>query len=176
MYGTNVIIGIINFKTQRKMKKIVLVLTLALIGTYVMNAQPPRRSDMTPEQMVEMRVERMDKMLGLTADQKAQITRIYTEEMKTMHKEKPVRMDKDEKPDEAAMQAHREQMKARRDATNAKIEALLTPEQSAKFAEMKKHEGKRGPRHGHDKGRRGPGDGAKRGHDRGCKDCTCKDK
>lgn len=158
------------------MKKIVLVLTLALIGTYVMNAQPPRRNDMTPEQMVEKRVERLERMLSLTTDQKAEITRIYTEEMKAMSKERPVRMDKGEKPDEAAMQAHRDQMKARREASNAKIEALLTPEQAAKFAEMKKEEGKRGPRHGHNKGRRGHGDGVKKGQDRCCKDCTCKDK
>ena len=160
------------------MKKIVLVLTIALMGTFVMNAQPPRRPDMNPEQMVEKRVEHLDKMLSLTADQKAEITRIYIEEMEAMSKDRPVKMDKGERPDEAAMKAQHEQMKARREASNAKIEALLTPEQAAKFAELKKEDGQRGPRHGHDKGRMGPGDGPKRGpgHDGCCKDCTCKDK
>ena len=160
------------------MKKIVLILMVALLGTFVMNAQPPRRHDMNPEQMVEKRVERLEKMLGLTADQKAEITRIYTEEMKAMQNDRPVKMDKGEKPDEEAMQSLRDQMKARREASDAKIEALLTPEQAAKFAEMKNEQGKRGPRHGHDmdhKGHKGHKKGPK--HDGGCcNGCTCKDK
>ena len=57
------------------MKKIVLALTVALLGTIVMNAQPPRRHDMSPEQMVEKRVERLDRALSLTAEQKAAITK-----------------------------------------------------------------------------------------------------
>ena len=160
------------------MKKIVLILMVALMGSFVMNAQPPRRHDMNPEQMVEKRVERLEKMLGLTADQKAEITRIYTEEMKAMQNDRPVKMDKGETPDEAAMQSLRDQMKARREASDAKIEALLTPEQAAKFAEMKNEHGKRGPRHGHDMGHKGH-KGHKKGpkHDGGCcNGCTCKDK
>ena len=57
------------------MKKIVLALIVTLMGTIVMNAQPPRRPDMNPEQMVEMRVERLDKELSLTAEQKAEIVK-----------------------------------------------------------------------------------------------------
>ena len=136
------------------MKKIVLALAIALMGTMVMNAQPPRRPDMSPEQMVEKRVERLDKALSLTAEQKAEITKIYTEEMQEMGKERPARKERGEKPDEATMQAHKDEMKAKQDAVNAKIESLLTPEQAAKFAEMQKHEGMRGhhgPKHGHDK-------------------------
>lgn len=130
------------------MKKIVLALAIALMGTMVMNAQPPRRPDMSPEQMVEKRVERLDKVLALTAEQKAEITKIYSEEMQEMGKKGPARKERGEKPDEATMKAHKEEMKAKQDALNAKIEGLLTPEQAAKFAEMKKHEGMRG-HHGH---------------------------
>ena len=153
-----------------KMKKIVLAMTVVLMGTIVMNAQPPRRMDMNPEQMVEKRVERLDKHLGLTAEQKAEITRIFTEEMKA----RPARMEKGERPDEAAMKAHHEQMKAQRESIDAKIEALLTPKQAAKYARMKTEYGKRG--HGkHHKGPRGGADKAPR-NDGGCNNCTCKDK
>ena len=164
-FGIIVFISIFNqFKntTLKKMKKIVLALIVALMGTMMLNAQPPRRPDMNPEQMVEMQVERLDKALSLTAEQKAEITKIYSEEFKAMGKEKPAMRERGEKPDEATMKARQEQMKAQRDAVNAKIEALLTPEQAAKFAQMKQHEGKRG--HG---GHHGPKDG---GH-KGCGNC-----
>lgn len=158
-----------------KMKKIVLVLTVALMGTMFMNAQPPRHPDMSPEQMVEKRVERLDKQLSLTAEQKSEIARIYTEEMSGMHKDKQAWMEKGEKPDEAAMKAHHEEMKAQREATDAKIEALLTPEQAAKYAAMKQEQGKRGH---HDKRHMGPQGHAPKGprHDGDCNNCTCKDK
>ena len=156
------------------MKKIVLALTVALMGTIVMNAQPSRHHDMNPEQMVEKRVERLDKALALTAEQKAEITRIYSEEMKDNHKAKPPRMDKGERPDEATMAAHREQMKAQRESTDAKVKALLTPEQAAKYEKMQT-ERKRGHGKRH-MGPRGDADKAPR-NDNGCKDkCTCKDK
>ena len=156
------------------MKKIVLALTVALMGTIVMNAQPPRRPDMSPEQMVEKRVERLDRQLSLTDEQKAEITRIYTEEMASMHKDKPAQMKRGEMPDEAVMKARWEEMKAQQDATNAKIEALLTPEQAAKFATMKQEQGKRG-HDKHHKGPRGHGDKGPK-HDGCCNNCTCKDK
>ena len=156
-----------------KMKKIVLAMTIALMGTIVMNAQPPRRHDMNPEQMVEKQVERLDKHLGLTEVQKAEIVRIYTEEMKAMHKDMPARMEKGEKPDQEAMKARYEQMKAQREATDAKIEALLTPEQAAKFAEMKNERGE-APHGRHHKGPRG-GDKMAPGHDGCCGNCCCKD-
>lgn len=156
------------------MKKIVLALVVALMGTIVMNAQPPRRSDMSPEQMVEKRVERLDKHLGLTAEQKAAIASIYAEEMKAMHNSKSERMNRGEKPDEATMNARHEQMRAQKEATDAKIEALLTPEQATKYAQMKQHAGKRG----HDKGRKGHRGNAKKGdRQKGCcENCNCKDK
>ena len=147
------------------MKKIVLALIVALMGTIVMNAQPPRRPDMNPEQMVEKRIERLDRMLSLTAEQKAEIAKIYTEEFKARSKDKPAMgamKERGEKPDEATMKARLEQMKAERDAVNAKIEALLTPEQAAKFAEMKQHEGKRRGFGGHH-GPKGPRDGTHKG-------------
>ncbi len=154
------------------MKKIVLVLTVALLGTIVMNAQPPRRPDMNPGQMVEKRVELLDKALSLSEAQKAEIAKIYSEELESMGKDRPAKKDMTEKPDEATMKAKREQMRAHREATEAKIEAVLTPEQATKFAELKKQEGKRG--RGHHDGRRGANVKAPKKANRCDGSCECK--
>ena len=150
------------------MKKIVLVLMVALMGAFVTNAQPARHHG-NPEQMMKDRVERLSKALDLTDAQKAAIAEIYSQEMESMAKERPAMPAQGEKPDEAMMKARFEEMKAQREATDAKIEALLTPEQVAKYAELKKHEGKRGhgKKHG---GPRHEGARPEGGHE-GCKDC-----
>lgn len=153
------------------MKKIVLVLMIALMGTVVTNAQPPKRHGMDRGHGVEQRVEQLEKALSLTAEQKAEITKIYTQEMEAMGKNKPARLENGQEPDRAAMEAMRGRMQAQRDATDAKIEALLTPEQAAKYAEMKAQRGKRdhGPKH---KGARGE---SRKGPHQGCDcDCSCK--
>lgn len=157
------------------MKKIVLVLTVALMG-FVMNAQPPRHhmGHGDPGQMLEHRVERLAKALDLTEAQKAEITKIYSMEMEAMKKEhQPMATEGKEpvRPDESVMKARREQMDARRAETEAKIEALLTPEQAAKYAELKQnHEGKPGFRNRHHGDRKPPrhdGNGC-------CNNCKCK--
>ena len=144
------------------MKKIVLVLAIALMGIAV-NAQSPRHHNDNghgnPEQMVERRVERLDKALQLTESQKAEIAKIYMLEMEAVKKEKQSMAPGDEKPgrpDESVMKARREEMKARRAATDAKIEALLTPEQATKYAEFKRHEGNRHHGRHHDGVRQAP--------------------
>ena len=142
------------------MKKIVLVLTIALIGIS-MNAQPPRqhRGHGTPEQMVQQRVEHLDKALELTDAQKVELTQIFTEEFESMKPERPPMASADEKPqrpDESVMKAQREQMKARHAETDAKVKAVLTSEQAAKYDEMKQHMGKRDHGRHHDGDRRPP--------------------
>ena len=152
------------------MKKIVLVLMIALMGVFVSNAQPARHHG-NPEQMMKERVERLGKALDLTDAQKAEITKIYSQEMESMAKERPAMPGQGERPDEATMKARFEKMKAQREATDAKIEALLTPEQAAKYGELKKHEGERGHgmKHG---GFRHNGAKPERGHG-GCNGCSC---
>lgn len=143
------------------MKKIVLVLAIALMGIAV-NAQPPRHhhGQGNPEQMVERRVERLDKALQLTESQKAEIAKVYMLEMEAVKKEQQSMATGDEKPgrpDESVMKARREAMKARRADTAAKIEALLTPEQATKYAEFKRHEGDRDNGRHHKGARKAPG-------------------
>lgn len=125
------------------MKKIVLALTVTLLGTLVMDAQPQRHQQMSPEQRIEQRVSHLESELSLTKEQVTAITEILTEESKMMQKERPAMPEKGEKPDEAKMKAHHEQMKAQQEATNAKIAKVLTPEQAKKFGQMERH-GKRG--------------------------------
>lgn len=152
------------------MKKIVFVLTIALMGTLMMNAQRPRRPNMDPEQMAARQIERLDKMLSLTEEQKAEISKIYIEEMKSMKENKPANMEKGSTPDRAKERAFASEKKARRDAMHAKIESVLTPEQAAKYAKMKDHERNRKAGHkGDRKGshRKGHGDVQKK-HQNGC--------
>lgn len=157
------------------MKKIVLALAVALMGTIVMNAQPPHRPGMDKGQMLEKRVERLEKELNLTPEQKAEILRIYTEEMESMRQAAPSRGQGFEPGDDAAMKTRHEQMQKQRQETNARIEALLTPEQAEKFAQIKD----RGVRRGHRPGMGHPGrhDGERphgpKGQKPDCPGCHC---
>lgn len=163
------------------MKKIVLMMMITLMGSMIMNAQAQRHHGQrghhgTPDQMIEKRVAKLTGALSLTDAQKAEITKIYAEEMESMKQARPEKVDKDKRqgrPDEETKRAHFEKMKAQRQATDARIEALLTPEQVAKYAKIKesrgkqkmgkRHDGKRG-----DKMKRAPkGDGTR---DKCCKD------
>ena len=139
------------------MKKIVLIMMIALTGTMIMNAQSQRHHGQrghrgTPEQMIEKRVAKLSAALSLTDTQKAEITKIFAEEMESMKQARPEKVDKEKRQgrlDEETKHAHAEKMKAQRQATDARIEALLTPEQAAKYAKIKDSRGKRemGKRH-----------------------------
>lgn len=130
------------------MKKIVLALIVVLMGTIAVNAQP-RRANMSPEQILKLRVDRLDKALTLTEEQKAEITKIYSEEMESVEKDNAAFNKRGENPDETTIKARKEHAKAKREATDAKIEALLTPEQVAKYAQMKQRTGQRPDRRDH---------------------------
>ena len=150
------------------MKKIVLALAVALLGTLVMDAQPPRRPEMNPEQRIQQRVERLAGALNLDKEQRNSITEILIEEAKMLKENAPAKPEKGEKPDEETMKAQQEQMKAQRDATDAKIMKVLNPEQAEKYAKIKSHEAKRGPG-------KGRPHGEMRGHHKDAKGECCKE-
>ena len=125
------------------MKKIVLVLIVALMGTMAMNAQPPQGS-----QMAKHRLEQLDKALGLDKDQKALIGEILKEGMKQMDQERPANVD-DENADKANRMSHREQIMKTNAAIDAKIADVLKPEQRKKFEQMRLQEQKREGDKGH---------------------------
>ena len=151
------------------MKKIVMTLMVALMATAMMNAQGHRqhggqREMRSPEKMIEMRVERLDKALNLTAEQKRAITDLYKQEFEARKAQRDMtKDDKKERPSKEQMEARREQMKAQRDATDAQVEKLLTSEQQAKFAQFKQQEAKH-MKGGHGHKHHGP----KGGQDGGC--------
>ena len=135
------------------MKKILLLLAVVLMTATTMTAQPPRGGE-----MVQGRIEQLDKALTLTDKQKTQITEILKEGMSQMKMERP-HMKDGEKPDEATMKSRREQMEANHAAIDAKIAEVLTPEQVKKYEQLKSEEAKdRGARH------HGPRDRGPKGH------------
>jgi len=83
------------------------------------------------------RLKQLSEALGLTEEQKTQITPILTEEvaaLKAIYDDKGLERD-----------ARREKMKAVRDSFAGKIEAILTPDQKAKFEKIKAMRGPGGP-------------------------------
>ena len=125
------------------MKKIVLALLVALMGTTVMSAQPPRG-----EGMVQHRVGQLEKELSLTKEQKAQITEILKEGMSQKNIDRP-QMKEGEKPSEADKGSFRERFQQQQAAMDAQIEKVLSPEQFEKYLQLRKEEGKDDRTKGH---------------------------
>ena len=125
----------------------VVVLALAVAGSAAMYAQAPdqgqgphphgqfqRGGMMNPQFETKM----LTKRLNLSAEQAAAIEPILADSHAQMKALKPA---EGTTPDFKAM---REQHKAIMEATNAKVNALLSPEQQAEFAKMHEHHGPHG--------------------------------
>lgn len=137
------------------MKKMRMILTLAIVALMSMTMSAQRhkglRGDMSPEKRVEQRADRLAKDLSLTDKQRAEIKQILNDEAEQMRANRP---EGEGKRDRAHGKEMMEKMKAQREATDAKIAAVLTPEQQAKYEEMKANRPERpqgrpgGKRHG----------------------------
>lgn len=126
------------------MKKIVLVLMVALMGTVVMNAQPPRGAGM----MVKDRVEQLTQVLGLDEIQQAKVADIIQEGAKQMNSDRMSKADvekadKTDKTDKVDRQSRHERMRSLHAAIDARIAEVLTPEQQEKFKQFRQEEMKR---------------------------------
>ena len=124
------------------MKRIVIVIALITIAATVAIAQQPRHGAPPPPR-------ELAQYLGLTADQQTQIDALHQSlratieplhEQKRAEDEKLHSMIESANPDPTAIgkqllavYAIDQQMKSAHDATDAKISALLTPEQKVKF-------------------------------------------
>lgn len=125
------------------MKKIVLVLVVALMGTMAMNAQPQRG------RMIKERVEQLTKALNLSDEQRDQITEILKEGMSLKKDERPALKEgeKAEKPDQTNKMSRRDRFQEQRAATDAKIAKVLNPDQLEAFEQFRLNEEKQeGPR------------------------------
>lgn len=141
------------------MKKTFLALLVALMAITVASAQPQagqRRQgmEMTTEKMAEHHVAMLDKELSLTPDQKTAITAIYAEQAEQMRAQMQQKRDANQaQPKPEDMKEHRKFMQEQQEAVDAKVAALLTPEQKEKFEQLKTRKDNCGPRH------MGPGHG-----------------
>ncbi len=100
------------------MKKLIMAMLIATFAVQTMSAQGPRRQRMTPEQRTEWNIQRLDKKLSLTDEQKTKIRDIYTE----FNKQKPTR----------------EQFRESMEKLRTDIKAVLTPDQQKQYDEMQK--------------------------------------
>ncbi len=155
------------------------MLALAALFTVASaSAQTPRGEQQSPEERAQQMAERMAERLELTDAQKQQIYDLHIElaPQPEARPERPARGQRGERPGEEEMEAMKEAhaammeaLKARMDEMDARIEAILTPEQYAMWKESRERsprpEG--GPRM-HDRGRGPhPGHGPAPDHERG---------
>lgn len=126
------------------MKKLLLIAMLFSIGFAAVAQKGGQRGSATPEERAERITNKMAEELSLSEDQKKRVYQINLDHAKKR---------------QAEMEARRAAMEADMKAQNQEIEALLSEEQKAKWAEMKAEGKKRMEEEG--RGRRG---GPGRGH------------
>ena len=106
------------------MKKALLVLAVCFLASFSAEAQRtdrPKR-EFNPEKWAERITNRMTEELSLTEEQQKEVYALHLERM----------TDRAE-----AMKAQMERMKAEQKETREKLEAILTPEQKAKWEESR---------------------------------------
>jgi len=111
------------------MKKLLMICGLLFGVVTFSHAQEGGRKMMSPEERAKKQTERLAEKLKLSDEQKSKVLAIYTEQANAMNKE---------------MQAHQADRKARfaemnatRAANDAKIEAVLTPDQKKAYEALK---------------------------------------
>jgi periplasmic protein CpxP/Spy len=132
------------------MKKLILIATIFSLTFATSFAQRgQQKGASTPEQRAEKMTERLTEQLELTEEQKSQVYQINLENAKKRQTEMEVRR--------AEQQAKREEMQESMKGQNAQVEAVLTPEQKEKWAELKESNREKGQQMGRgENDRRGP--------------------
>lgn len=100
------------------MKKLIMAMLIAVFAGQSVSAQNNMRQRMSPEQRMEMRIDRLDKKLSLTDEQKTKIRELYTD------------FDK--------QKVSREQRREAMEKLNTNIKAVLTADQQKLYDEMQK--------------------------------------
>jgi hypothetical protein len=129
------------------MKKLLLIAMLFSIGFAAVAQKGGQRGSATPEERADRVTNKMAEELSLSEDQKKKVYQINLDHAKKR---------------QAEMEARRAAMEADMKAQNQEIEALLSEEQKAKWAEMKAEGKKRMKEEGHSR-RGGPGRGHRGG-------------
>lgn len=100
--------------------------------------QGVRQPRMDPAQRTERRVQMLTRRLQLSADQAARIRAILVEQQRQWDADRPRQgwRTSGQRPDSAQMRQLRERMRAQREQTRQRIEAVLNPQQRATFQQL----------------------------------------
>lgn len=125
------------------MKKVIgIALVLMLAGTLAATAQPrgegPAKEKKTPEQMAQMRTDRMAKELSLTEAQKEAIHKLNLDESRKRETRMNARQQE--------MQDARKQAEAEADEYDASMKKILTDKQYREWQEKVQKKGDRMPK------------------------------
>lgn len=111
------------------MKKLFLTLAIAVIGFTSIYAQNTTQQKQTPEQKAEKSTAKLQKELSLTADQKQKVYALELDKFKQASDLKT--------QNTADKKSKKQQHKAIKEATDAKLAAVLTADQKTKLAAIK---------------------------------------
>ncbi|MGO4770809.1 hypothetical protein ACEN2I_04050 [Flavobacterium sp. W22_SRS_FK3] len=125
------------------MKKLFMA-TLLFVGivsfAQEINQKPShdQREKLTPEQRVEKHLQKLTADLSLDKKQQEQVKQLLTERTSKTEKFKTIRKDNKTKPTAEEKEAFKKQMKAKKQANDAKMKAILNADQYTKWTVLQK--------------------------------------
>ena len=121
------------------MKKLIAILAIFSLGALTVEAQRgPRGPQMSPEKRAEMaNPEKRAEMMANRMAEKLELSDAQKEELYAIHLENATKRQAEMEALRVEMKAKREEMQAMQKVQQAKIEAILTPEQKEKFIELR---------------------------------------
>ncbi|MDN3669254.1 periplasmic heavy metal sensor [Echinicola jeungdonensis] len=115
------------------MKNLLIVAALMLVIVFQSQAQRgEHKREFNPEKMAQKITDKMAEKLELSEDQKQKVYQLHLDRLQKRKEQHQEMMEK--------RKAMREKMEAEHKENQAKLEEILTPEQKAKWEEIKKDE------------------------------------
>ncbi|KRD59631.1 hypothetical protein ASE40_11000 [Flavobacterium sp. Root935] len=104
------------------------------------NQKPARdqKEKLTPEQRNEKHLQKLTSELNLDKKQQEQVKQLIAEKSAKAEKFKESRKDSKTKPTDAEREAFKKQITAEKEATDAKMKAILNADQYTKWTALKK--------------------------------------
>jgi len=114
------------------------------------NQKPARdqKEKLTPEQRNEKHLQKLTSELNLDKKQQEQVKQLIAEKSAKAEKFKESRKDSKTKPTDAEREAFKKQITAEKEATDAKMKAILNADQYTKWTALKKDHKTRGDHKG----------------------------
>ena len=92
-----------------------------------------QRERLTPEQRNEKQLQKLTSELSLDANQQAQVKQLLADRSAKAEKFREARKDNNTKPTDAEREAFKTELKAEKDANDAKMKSILTADQYTKW-------------------------------------------